>query len=99
VSFAEIAPALYLIAASGIVAGGIVLLFRQFGPRRKVSDEYISSEDHTKWVYVNGRKVPPIAPDQLAVYTGTARVHAIEGKVRDAEVVSYEDERTRLVRR
>lgn len=95
----EYAPTALAIIAAGIFGVFIIAAFRAFGPRRKVSDDYRSQDEPTMWVLGWNRKPNPIRPDQLTVYTGSARLQITDGKTVEAEVVSYEDERTRLVTR
>jgi hypothetical protein len=95
VTFTDIAPAIPLVAFAGLVAWFIIRGFRRIKVRPRVRDEFRSPDDNTRWVLGWNDKPDPVRPDQLTVYTGTARVHAIEGKTRDAEVVSDE----RLVKR
>lgn len=98
-TFTDIAPAIPLVAFAGLVAWFIIRGFRRIKVRPRVRNEFSSHDDDTRWVLGWNDKPDPVRPDQPIVYTGTARVHAIESRTVDAEVVSYEDERTRLVKR
>ncbi len=98
-SLAEFAPAIPAIAAGGVIAVGACLAFRRYGRRRwKVSDEFRSPDDNTKWVLGWNDPIAPIDPSQLIVYTGTARPRLPKGEPVEAEILQS-DELTRKLAR
>lgn len=95
----EYAPATLIVVAAGIAAGGIIALFRTFGPRIKTRDLIAGREDPTRWVWRDGKKIPPIAPSQLVVYTGSAGLPQVDDKTVEAEIVDSDERTRKLVRR
>lgn len=100
----EYAPTIYVVIASGLLALAVIALFRLFGPRRKLSDDYRAVDDDTKFLELDGT-VPPVRAALPAVYTGVARLNRGVARLGrkasdtvDAEILDSDEHTRKLVR-
>lgn len=84
----------FVIAASGLIAGGIVLLFRAFA-RRRFESTYATSDEPTKWTLAWGKNLAPVKPGQRVTYTPTTYTTRLPV---EAEIVDSDEKTRKLVR-